>query len=402
MKLADRMNVTDKGQSPQVYIGRRHFRSTNGTMKETTTWYAEFYMNGKQRRLPLDAGTKNAAIREGQTLAEKLANEGEGAMAQRLHIRVSELVDRYLAYQELEDRAPLTLVKYRHDLGVKFKGWWKRQGDRPAATFRPDDYLRFRKYLIEDAKLALKTISSVLMVVRQMFKWAAQKSDPILIPRYPLTNVKLMKVPHSPQPCFTPEQVRAILDNADPLLRPVYATFAFTGMRFGEIRDLEWRDIELRDDGGTIFVSRGGSRKDMTKSGQGRPIPITKELRDVLAALPRDQDRVFSHPPTTMYGYGERALDETQLLHAIKRLCKRLGFSEKLKLHSFRHFFASTCARNNVSYKFALKWMGHSSSEILDLYFHMHDREAQQAINGLVFMPPSRIAEPEEPMNRAG
>ncbi len=30
MKLADRMNVTDEGQSPQVYIGRRRFRSTDG------------------------------------------------------------------------------------------------------------------------------------------------------------------------------------------------------------------------------------------------------------------------------------------------------------------------------------------------------------------------------------
>ena len=29
--------------------------------------------------------------------------------------------------------------------------------------------------------------------------------------------------------------------------------------------------------------------------------------------------------------------------------------------------------------------MGHTESEILDLYFHMHDREAQAAINGLDF-----------------
>src|SRR5690606_16213572 len=93
------------------------------------------------------------------------------------------------------------------------------------------------------------------------------------------------------------------------------------------------------------------------------------------------------HPTTRMYPWGTRPLEETELLKRFKRLCKRLGFPDwkKAKLHTFRHFFASVCAMNNVSYKFALRWMGHGSSDVLDLYFHMHDREAQQAINGLDF-----------------
>jgi integrase len=55
------------------------------------------------------------------------------------------------------------------------------------------------------------------------------------------------------------------------------------------------------------------------------------------------------------------------------------------KLHTFRHFFASYCAQQNLSYKYVLEWMGHSSSAILDLYFTMNDRHAQAAMNSMSF-----------------
>jgi site-specific recombinase XerD len=59
--------------------------------------------------------------------------------------------------------------------------------------------------------------------------------------------------------------------------------------------------------------------------------------------------------------------------------------SQQYKLHTFRHFFASYCTQQNMSYKYVLEWMGHSSSAILDMYFTMNDRQAQAAMNGLSF-----------------
>lgn len=43
------------------------------------------------------------------------------------------------------------------------------------------------------------------------------------------------------------------------------------------------------------------------------------------------------------------------------------------------------CARNNVSYKYALEWMGHRSSDILDLYYTMFDSDAHLAMATLVY-----------------
>jgi integrase len=58
----------------------------------------------------------------------------------------------------------------------------------------------------------------------------------------------------------------------------------------------------------------------------------------------------------------------------LKNLCKECGFEnpQQYKLHTFRHFFASYCAQHNLSYKYILEWMGHSSSAILDIYFWVY------------------------------
>ena len=50
------------------------------------------------------------------------------------------------------------------------------------------------------------------------------------------------------------------------------------------------------------------------------------------------------------------------------------------KLHSFRHHFASMCANHGVAHRKALAWLGHSNSEMLDLYYHLHDDDSLQTM----------------------
>jgi hypothetical protein len=60
----------------------------------------------------------------------------------------------------------------------------------------------------------------------------------------------------------------------------------------------------------------------------------------------------------------------------LKNLSRQCGFQnpQHRKLHTFRNFFAGYCARQNLSYKYVLEWMGRSSSAILDMYFTMNER----------------------------
>ena len=157
--------------------------------------------------------------------------------------------------------------------------------------------------------------------------------------------------------------------------------------RFGELRDLPWEDVDLQSGAhGFITVRRGGST-GKTKNRKSRRIPVHAELRPVLAALPRKGELVFPAPATSLYPDGGGPLKERWLINNVKRLCRKCGFAkpDQYKIHTFRHAFASMLAREQVSHRYALEFMGHSSSEILDLYYTMYDDAAEQAIGKIAY-----------------
>ena len=73
------------------------------------------------------------------------------------------------------------------------------------------------------------------------------------------------------------------------------------------------------------------------------------------------------------------------LLKRLKELCRACDFedSDQYKLHSFRHHFASLCANHHIAHRKALAWLGHSSSQMLDLYYHLYDDDSRQAMLAL-------------------
>ena len=87
------------------------------------------------------------------------------------------------------------------------------------------------------------------------------------------------------------------------------------------------------------------------------------------------------------------------MLKKLKKLCKQVGFPDwkRYKLHSFRHGFASMCARKNLPQKYILDWMGHSKSDILDMYITLHDETAQRAINQISFDTPQHTDQAPRP-----
>ena len=105
-----------------------------------------------------------------------------------------------------------------------------------------------------------------------------------------------------------------------------------------------------------------------------------EKLKPVLCSLPRKSELVFLVPDG-------RQVYAKKLRRYLKSLCIQCGFDNPIqyKLHAFRHFFASYCAQQNLSYKYILEWIGHSSSAILDMYFTMNDRQAHKAMNSLSF-----------------
>ena len=376
-----------EGTKPPVRIGRRVFKSTDGSEKVTATFWATFSVAGKQRYIALKVFRRADAIREAHRLTQRLESQTQ-PLAERTSIKLGEIVDAYLGLLRGRGRAFKTMEKYTYVL-KKLQRSWEKRGDKPASRFTVSDFYGFKMQLEKDG-MSPKTVADRMMIVRQLLKWASEKAKPQrLLPCNPILGEPTIRANSKPQPCFTPEQVKVLLDNADPIQKPIFAVMAYTGLRFGEVRDLQWDHIRLRESGGTIRVYGGGTGMRGPKDGEYRTVPVNGELAAILRAVPQERARVFSQPGTSMWPHGSRPLEEGQLLKKLKKLCKQVGFTDwkQYKLHTFRHCFASMCARKNLPQKYILDWIGHSESKILDMYITLHDETAQGAINQSSYDP---------------
>lgn len=388
MRFHDRQPV--EGTEPTVYIGHRVRICSNGTTQFSPMWYAEYCVNNRQRFEALGTSNKSTAIQKAHGICTRIrAGQPD---APKLTTTVKQVVDGYTEMLKAQGRAPTTITKYEL-VARNVLAWSGDEGNRRVATLLENDFWSIRKFLTEEERVGDKTAYDRLVVVKQMMKWAVRQR---LLASSPFAGLTMTKPESAQQPCFTPDQAATMLEMADAHFKPMVAMLLYAGLRFGEARDLLWSDLVLENDNpGFIIVRRGGSTGKTTKGKRQRRIPIHPELRRILDAMPRPFDGVFTALPSPKFPEGGAPMNERRCLVALKRLCKRCGFtnSEQYKLHTLRHTFASMCARNNVSYKYALEWMGHRSSDILDLYYCMFDADAHAAMKTLVYSKPQKPTE---------
>lgn len=355
-------------------------------MKTSKTWYAEWCADGQRYYERLGTTNKASAVKSTHRVVQRIESGQPNPRTRRVTLK--EAVSDNMGMLRDRGRAPKTLEKYGAVLNTLAE-WFDARGMRRANAFDERSLWGFNNKMAEDG-LAEKTRYDRLVIVKQLFKWAARTK---LIATNALAGIQMDKPSSSIQPCFLPEQVAQLLERADPHEGAIFSVMAYAGLRFGEVRDLCWSDVLLdQGESGFIVVRRGGSA-GATKTGRIRRIPVYPKLHDVLDRLPRTQDRVFSARPSKKYPEGTGPIDERRLLASLKRLCRRCGYKDpnQYKLHTFRHAFSSMCARNNISYKCALEWMGHRSSDILDLYYAMFDDTAEAAMRTIEYRLHSEI-----------
>jgi integrase len=61
----------------------------------------------------------------------------------------------------------------------------------------------------------------------------------------PIAKIRKPKTPDAPIEVFTPEQLQALLNAAEPSILPFLAIGAFAGLRHAEIGRLDWNEVKL-------------------------------------------------------------------------------------------------------------------------------------------------------------
>lgn len=256
--------------------------------------------------------------------------------------------------------------------------------------------LKLKKSGARERPLSNATIQRVLATLRKAMNEALTRG---LIPVNPVARStrKPSKVAKKKVDPWTADELSAFLAFIadDTALVNVVTVAALTGLRRGELVGLEWKSVDLTDDGGSLTVSRtlvdlgaDGVRVDVPKSDASKR---TLAFGSTVAAALRSQ-RV-THPFTKAVFPGPDGGDwrPNALSDAFERAVKRAGDEIGLRpcrLHDLRHYAATQALAAGVPLATVKYRLGHSQVSLTaDLYGHLEaasDRAAADAVERLL------------------
>lgn len=194
--------------------------------------------------------------------------------------------------------------------------------------------------------------------------------------------------PREPVILSTVEYERLLTECVDrPMLELFILVMGEAGLRSeSEALHLQWPDVELRDQGGFLWVSSATRRKHRTKSGKGRHVPMTPRL----AAAMRDHFAnhrfggspwIFHHLTSRwQYRAGERI---NSLRHAFRNAANRAKLSIDLHQHDLRHRRVTTWIAEGRDVVLVKEAMGHADLRTTMGYTHL----AKEHLSALVDAP---------------
>lgn len=153
---------------------------------------------------------------------------------------------------------------------------------------------------------------------------------------------------------------------------------AYAGLRAGEVRALQWEDVDLRAEGGWLHVRRSLSNGEETtpKSGEARKVPIAAPLRTLLEAAQKAKRGKLPNVSLTKHGavWGQAGLN--QAFERAQEKAKRTGWS----FHDLRRFCGTELERLGAPLSKIQEILGHAEVTTTMLYIGSGSRDLEAAM----------------------
>ncbi len=152
-------------------------------------------------------------------------------------------------------------------------------------------------------------------------------------------------------------ETKELILNAPPRSQLLFAFAVGTGMRRGEILNMDWRHIDWRTGMVHIYESKSGNKREV-------PIPIS--LKQTLCGLAsKNTGKVFS-------------LTVPMVEHDFKKTLKKCNITG-IRFHDLRHTFASHFIMKGGRITELQRMLGHSSTELTNRYAHLSPTYLRQS-----------------------
>lgn len=267
-------------------------------------------------------------------------------------------------------------------------------GDKKLKDIRPEHIQRLYNSLkgTETVVIVATTLSGMF---EQAFKNQIINKNPI-----PLTTVPKSRNIKKERRVLTLREQEALLSYSDGTLKDLIEVSLSTGMRTGEVRALEWSDIDFKNKiihvTGTLTEIAGKAFKDTPKTKTSRrDIPMLDNVERIF--LKRKEEQKIRKAALGDKYKGKEGLENLifksgrgtpvsnscyvrMLNRAVEKINNAGMEFEHVHPHTLRHTFATRCIENGMPPQVLKAILGHSSLAMtMDLYAHvLPDTKAEE------------------------
>lgn len=219
-----------------------------------------------------------------------------------------------------------------------------------------------------------KTVNFFLATVRAFFQQEYVKDH---IKRNPMLHIRNLKVERRKPEFYSREELISFFSQPmDDAYKMAFMGLLFTGMRFAELANITWQDIDFKR---KLFFIRSSENFKTKTFNSERAIPMNNIMYELLQKYyPQrlSDDFVF----TSTKGF---QLRERRLLETCKSVAKGAGITSNAYLHKFRHTYATMLIHNGVKIQNIKELLGHWSVVETERYAHNKSDHLHQDVSQL-------------------
>ena len=342
-----------------------------GLFKRNKVWWMSFIHNGRQVRRSTDTTDRRLAEAILGKVKVKLIEGRHFDRLEEQNRTFQEMMDRYVAERaslkapksRLRDQAALT-----HLLPIFGKKMLSEISPKLLAGYKA-------QRRIEQAAPA--TINKELQLVRHAFNLAMREWE--WCRENPMHRVSMEQVRNEVDRWLTADEEERLMSVSSPWMREVMVFALNTGMRQGEILNLQWQEVDFSR--GTLIVMK-------SKNGTRRTIPLNAKVYELLAA--KQAITGLSRGPVFKTPLGNLL----QVRFLVREFCEarnRAGIPD-FRFHDMRHTFATRLVQRGVDLYKVQRLLGHKTNLMTQRYAHHSPESLREGVNVLDECRPKRVS----------
>jgi integrase len=330
-------------------------------------WVADVCLiapDGKRQRRKKRCRTKKEAEAYERELRASMIS-GVDRRAEKAAPTLKEWFEKYMTTYCRSNNKPATQVAKRK---IAHAYLLPALGQRRIDSITRYDVEKLKTSLL-DRKLSPKTVNNVTTVLRKCLAVAVDWDIPAHVP-----VCKRLAVPEPEWRFLADEELTALLEALPEPCRGMAFVAARTGLRAGELRGLQWGDLDWARR--KLHVRRNvvAGLVGTPKNGRTRVVPLTADAIETLRAIPRKVGVAWVWSSAT-----GAPVDETTQREAINAAFVRAGV-EATGWHVLRHTFASHLVMRGVPIRTVQALLGHSTVQMTERYSHVADDALVDAV----------------------